>query len=161
MATIIYAPHYPGIQEPGPKVFLAGSIEMGKAVDWQSYLEHDLRYVNCTLYNPRRKDWDSSWTQDKDCRQFREQVTWELYHLDHADIIALYLVPGTISPISLLEMGLHLKSGNMVICCPKGFERKGNIDITAERYGETVHETWEEFVAALRARIVGHRLYQA
>lgn len=44
-------------------IFLAGSIEMGKAEDWQSELTNWLesncpKDVNLTVYNPRRDDWD-------------------------------------------------------------------------------------------------------
>ena len=41
-------------------VFLAGSIEMGAAWDWQKYVEKKLKKENITLFNPRRDDWDSS-----------------------------------------------------------------------------------------------------
>lgn len=53
-------------------VFLAGSIEMGKASDWQQKLIDDLSDLpdDLVLLNPRRKDWDSSWVQSFDNRQF-------------------------------------------------------------------------------------------
>jgi hypothetical protein len=37
---------------------------------------------------------------------FSQQVRWELNALDKADYIIMYLDPNTISPISLLELGL-------------------------------------------------------
>jgi hypothetical protein len=42
--------------------------------------------------------------------------------------------PKTMSPISLLELGLHSKSNKMVVMCPEGFWRKGNVDIVCEKY---------------------------
>jgi hypothetical protein len=39
------------------------------------------------------------------------------------------------SPVTLLEMGLHARSKKLVVCCPDGFWRKGNVDIVCERYG--------------------------
>jgi len=47
-------------------IFLGGSIEMGKAEDWQSRLEKDLSTYSdqLMLLNPRRDHWDSSWIQD-------------------------------------------------------------------------------------------------
>lgn len=47
----------------GTTVFLAGSIEMGKAIDWQTQIENKLKDklsgdTIVTLYNPRRDDWD-------------------------------------------------------------------------------------------------------
>ena len=52
-------------------VFLAGSIEMGKAEDWQSETIKALSDLeNIEVFNPRRDDWDSSWKQEESNRQF-------------------------------------------------------------------------------------------
>ncbi len=41
------------------KIFLAGSIEMGKAVDWQTELTNKLADLDkVTILNPRRDDWN-------------------------------------------------------------------------------------------------------
>ena len=154
--NVIYAPSYLPVQSV-PSIFLAGSIEMGTAEDWQTRVANDLKDSAGTLFNPRRPDWDSSWKQTKDDPQFRTQVEWELDHLRRADIIALYFAPGTMSPISLLEMGLHVVRGNVIICCPTGFWRKGNVDIVAEQAGVPVYETYDEFVKALRDAVRDHR----
>jgi len=131
MAKIIKPPH--ALQD-GPSVFLAGSIEMGVAEDWQTRVENGLSGNEIIIFNPRRDDWDSSWVQSIDNPQFREQVEWELSALEKADIIALYFDPTTKSPISLLELGLFGRTGKMIVCCPRGFWRKGNVDIVCARY---------------------------
>ena len=46
----------------------------------------------------------------------------------------MYFDPKTKSPISLLELGLFAKSGKLVVCCPDGFWKKGNVDIVCQRY---------------------------
>ena len=138
------------------KIFLAGSIDMGNAIDWQTRVEEELKTTtsSVTLLNPRRDDGDSSWKQDITFPPFKEQVSWELSHLEKADLILLYLDPSGPAPISLLELGLFGRgsgSGNgstnsnsnshskMIVCCPEGYWRKGNVDIVCERYNiETV-----------------------
>jgi hypothetical protein len=41
--------------------------------------------------------------------------------------------------ITLFELGLFARSGKLVVCCPDGFWRKGNVDVVCKRYGvETV-----------------------
>ncbi len=117
------------------KIFLAGSIEMGMASDWQKIVVDRLQEEPVVLLNPRRDDWDSTWEQRKDHPQFREQVEWELDALAASDYILLYLDPATKSPISLLEMGLYAQSGKLFVVCPEGFWRKGNVDIVCEKYG--------------------------
>lgn len=150
--TVVYPPtrSFPSSR---PSVFLAGSIEMGAAIDWQAQLIAALDNLPITVFNPRRKDWDSSWAQTKDNPQFREQVEWELDHLERADVIALYLDPATKSPISLLELGLHAGGENLIVCCPPGFWRKGNVDIVCERYGIAQVETLDDLAVATHASL--------
>lgn len=57
-----------------PSMFLAGSIEMGQAENWQDimtkYFEKDFN-----IFNPRRDNWDSSWVQSFDNPDFFQQVS--------------------------------------------------------------------------------------
>jgi len=128
-------------------VFLAGSIEMGKAEDWQAAVGVYFSTMDAyTLLNPRRDDWDASWEQKFEESNFNQQVSWELNGLDRADKIILYLVPDTKSPISLLELGLYATSGKILVCCPDGFWRKGNVEIVCEKYGIPLYENLEELL---------------
>jgi hypothetical protein len=139
-------------------IFLAGSIEMGVAEDWQTAMIRRMEDEYCgdmptkdiVVYNPRRDDWDSSWEQKLENPKFNEQVNWELDHLAKADVIAMFFQEGTKSPISLLELGLFAhRSTGMVVYCPEGFWRKGNVDIVCQRHGVPVftnRATWSNNV---------------
>ena len=131
-------------------IFLAGSIEMGIAENWQDKVIHLLQDENVLILNPRRLDWDSSWVQSIENSKFKEQVEWELDALDMADKIILYFDPKTKSPISLLELGLFADSGKMIVCCPDGFWRKGNVDIVCKRYKIRQIKNLNEIVEALK-----------
>jgi hypothetical protein len=133
-------------------VFLAGSIEMGTATDWQAALANVMP-ANVAVLNPRRDDWDASWRQSIEEQQFREQVEWELDGLDRADVIAMWFVPETRSPITLLELGLHARSGKLVVGCPPGFWRRGNLEVVCARYAIPLYDTWPTFVAAVTSRL--------
>lgn len=63
-------------------VFLAGSIEMGSADNWQSAMASALADQDGAVLNPRRDEWDPSWRQSIQEPEFREQVEWELDGLD-------------------------------------------------------------------------------
>lgn len=134
MTIEIQAPNEIPNVKTNTKIFLGGSIEMGTAIDWQKDLIERLKDEMITFLNPRRSDWDSSWTQEITNPQFKEQVEWELNGLEIADIIVMVFDPNTKSPISLLELGLHASSEKMVVICPEGFWRKGNVDIVCEKY---------------------------
>jgi hypothetical protein len=129
-------------------VFCAGSIEQGKSVLWQIKIENGLsKFDNVIVLNPRRDEWDSSWKQSIDNPQFNEQVTWELDGQDAADLIAMYLDPNTKSPISLLELGLYASRGKLLVCCPEGFWRKGNVDMVCHRYKIPQVSSLEELIS--------------
>lgn len=130
-----------------PSVFLAGSIEMGKAEDWQEKMARFFESYNMLVLNPRRDDWDSSWSQDIKNKKFREQVEWELEGMEQADAVAMYFSPKTKSPISLLEMGLWSRSDKLIVCCPEGYLRKGNVDVTCEKYDVPQVKSLEELAA--------------
>ena len=132
--------------EDGQSVFLAGSIEMGAAENWQDRVTEAVKDKKIVLLNPRRDDWDSSWVQKIDSLKFREQVKWELDAMETADMIAMYFDPKTKSPISLLELGLFAKSEKLIVYCPEGFWRKGNVDIVCRRYGVRQCVSMEDFI---------------
>lgn len=134
-------------------IFLAGSIEMGKAEMWQDRLAAEVADIeDVVLFNPRRDDWDSSWKQDPTPgTQFHEQVSWELEHIHKADLVVFYFDPNTQSPITLLELGYVLGSGKQaLVCCPDGYFRKGNVVITSELTRTPVFNTFDELVENLK-----------
>ncbi len=102
-------------------VFLAGSIEMGQAEDWQCTVERALSDLDVLILNPRRDAWDSTWVQSLANVEFREQVEWELAAQEGAALIAMYFAPSTRAPITLLELGLCARGGKVIVCCPDGF----------------------------------------
>ena len=88
-----------------------------------------------------------------------------------ADIVVCYLAEGTVSPISLLELGLLMgemegvKKGRrevgregketILVGCPDGFGRKGNVQIICERYGVRMFEGLEELGDAVEEILEG------
>jgi hypothetical protein len=136
-----------------PRVFLGGSIDMGSAPDWQAAMIRALADQDVVVFNPRRPDWNPAWKPVASEPEFRRQVEWELAALESADVIVLYLAPGSQSPISLLEMGLHARSGKLIVLCPEGFWRKGNVDITAQAYGVRQVADLPALTAAVREKI--------
>jgi hypothetical protein len=122
------------VNETKKKIFVAGSIEMGKAVDWQQIAVATLISKGYIVLNPRRDNWDSSLEQSIDNPQFKEQVEWELLGLAMADIIVMFFDKDTKSPISLLELGLYARTGKLRVVCEEGFWRKGNVDIVCKNF---------------------------
>ncbi|KAF2341138.1 nicotinate phosphoribosyltransferase [Flavobacterium tistrianum] len=151
MKKIYKAPEEIPLQIDLKTIFLAGSIEMDKAVDWQKKCE-ELLQDQFVVFNPRRNEWDSSWSQTIENIHFKEQVDWELDALEKADIIIMYFADNTMSPISLLEFGLYAQSNKMKVVVEENFWRKGNIDIVCERYSVQQFKTLEELIQNLLNR---------
>jgi len=148
--ALVLKPPAPLRKDEGTRsVFLAGSIEMGAAAPWQAEVEAALAASPVTIWNPRRDAWDSSWTQSPDNPLFFEQVSWELEAQERADLIAMYFAPDTRAPITLLELGLFARSGKVIVCCPEGFWRKGNVDIVCRRYGVPVAPDLAGLIASI------------
>ena len=76
--------------------------------------------------------------------------------MDAADIIAVYLHTGTESPTSLLELGMFARSGKVVVACPEGFKRRGNVQVACERLGIEMVDDLEELAKRLRRRFGEH-----
>jgi len=134
MIRLIQPPDPIVIPEGKTSIFLAGSIEMGEAEDWQSFVISKLQDLNIVVLNPRRDAWNSSWIQSIKNPLFREQVEWELSGQEKSDMIAMYFAPATKAPITLLELGLFAPSKKVIVCCPENFWRRGNVEIVCAKY---------------------------
>ena len=75
--------------------------------------------------------------------------------MEAADIIFIYLHPGTESPVTMLEFGLWAKNGKVVVCCPEGYLRYGNVQVLCERFGVQMVERLEDVVGILERRFRG------
>lgn len=142
-------------------VFLAGSIE--DADDWQRVIVETFSNVpNLVFLNPRRDHWDRS------NEALIPQINWELDGIEQADLVFMHFVPGTISPISLLELGLLLKenltirpgrlrvtsqlttrSNRLILSCPHEFWRETNVRVTADRHHQYVHGSLASAISEL------------
>jgi Nucleoside 2-deoxyribosyltransferase like len=134
-------------------VFLAGSIEMGVAEQWQERVVTMLKDTGWTVLNPRRDDWDNTWEQKISFEPFYEQVSWELQGLETCEKAIVYFAPDTKAPITLLELGLlsQMKEPkDIFVVCPEGFYRKGNVDIVCDRYRIKQYKTLKDACEILK-----------
>lgn len=136
-------------------LFLAGTIETDHAPGWQTRMAESLRDIDDLLILDPRVDHadDDTWEHSIDHPAFRAHVEWQLTGMERADVIAMYFAPDGESPITLLELGLNASSGKLVVLCPPGFWRKGNVDIICRRHGIHQVRDFDEFSTALRARV--------
>ncbi|QEL14230.1 nucleoside 2-deoxyribosyltransferase domain-containing protein [Limnoglobus roseus] len=153
MARLLKPPTPITLADGERSVFLAGSIEMGRAEPWQAEVERALADLPVAILNPRRDEWDTSWEQSIDNPAFRGQVEWELDGLERASLVAMYFAPATQAPITLLELGLSAPKGKIVVCCPPGFWRRGNVEVVCARYGVPMVRDLSELIRTVRGNL--------
>lgn len=142
------------------KLFLAGTIDMGKDKSgWHLKVQTALSdKTNLSIINPKRADWDNTWTQSITDKNFSEQVNWEQSSIELSDIVMVNFTKDSFSPITLLELGKLLgdignpkmKKHQLYVICPEGFYRKGNVDIMCQRAGIKVYESLDEVIGILQ-----------
>ncbi len=117
-------------------VFLAGSIDEGRAERWQDEAISSLGDLDIVLLNPRRENWNADLEQSVEEPRFVQQVEWELDGIERADVVLFHFSPNGPAPISLLELGKATALGKrVVVSCPDGYWRRGNVEIVTRRAG--------------------------
>ncbi|CCT72479.1 uncharacterized protein FFB20_01510 [Fusarium fujikuroi] len=159
-AKVFMAPRKPGPGDKGVSIFLAGITTSTEEPDWREVLTNDLMNHQVTILNPDRPDWDSTWKEDFSDRRWEEQVWWELDMQEAADIIVFMFHPSTDAPISLMELGLAVKSKSkrIIVCAQDGYRKKGNVEAVCRRFGAKFVNTGNELRDAIIATLEdGHK----
>jgi nucleoside 2-deoxyribosyltransferase len=85
------------------------------------------------------------------------QVSWELAALDACDVICFFFDWATMSPVTMMELGLWARSGKCVVCCDDGegrFWKGTNVRMVCERYGVPHVRRFEDLVGEVRKMLV-------
>lgn len=123
---------------------------MGAAVQWQQRLADHLCDLPITITNPRRGTWDPNVNAKREDAAFFNQVEWELDALTTADVICYFFDCATVSPVTLMELGLWAHSGKIIVCCDQRYWRQGNVEIVCERYNIPYVSSFKQLVPAVR-----------
>lgn len=137
------------------KIFLAGSIDMGKAVHWQKQVEEALTDIDVAVFNPRREDFDANAKYSEDNPYMVEQIEWELKHIDMSDLVVFYFDPNGQAPITMFEMGLvahrvYTQKKKSIVLCPEGFWKRPNVIISAQYYDFSIVNNYDEFIIRIK-----------
>lgn len=127
-------------------VFLAGGIT--GCPDWQTEMKSLLRDTDLVLYNPRRKDFPIDDPSASD-----EQIRWEHKYLNSCDRILFWFPKDTLCPITLFELGAHLKDDKPIaVGVEPGYARETDvrIQVALERPEITVVSTLHDLAEAIQ-----------
>lgn len=138
--------------ETNNTVFLAGSIDNGSAENWQEYAIEQFENTDITILNPRRYEWNSGLECSIREPKLVEQVQWELNCLKNCDFILMYFARNSQSPITLLELGLFKDYCGLIVVCPEGYYRKGNVDIVCDMYNIMQLDTLDDAINYIKVQ---------
>lgn len=149
---IINAPQRPS-PDKNPSIFLAGPTTPTDEPDWRETITTALTTYPITILNPNRPDWDATWREDFSDKRWGEQVLWENEMREAADIVVFFFHWSTDAPVSLLELGLSVKSGKAIVCALDGYKKRGNVEAVCRLYGGEFVTTQKELIQAVVSRL--------
>jgi len=137
-------------------IFLAGSIDEGRARPWHLEVVKALDPFDILILNPKREEWDASWEQSADNPQFREQVTWEFKAMQNSDMILFVFTEESKAPVSMYEYGRFAHIKDSLICVEEGFYRQGNLDLYSSFDEIPIYHNLDEMIMDLKTVIGKH-----
>ena len=131
-------------------VFLGGNMKSPwrkEVIDLLS--EQDLDMV---ILDPTVNDWETKiGSEDADNPAFVAQTNWEHMGLIMADVEVFFYDDKSISPITLVEMGLY-KSINSIVHLSDDYEKAAYIRYVSRRFGLPVVQSVKELAQLITIR---------
>ena len=133
-------------------IFLAGTIDMGSSRDWQQEFIQQLIKASqnvkeqtgtIAVFNPRRPPEYGVSNPNFD---LRDQIRWELEHLEKANTIIMYIIGSSKSPVSLIELGLFARSKKLTVICEPDYFRYTNVEETCKFYNVDFYNDYNKFI---------------
>ncbi|KAF2270342.1 hypothetical protein CC78DRAFT_451341, partial [Lojkania enalia] len=90
--------------------------------------------LSITIFDQRSSDWHQTQRLGNSHTSSKKYLSWKLACLEEADVIALYLQPVLISSSDMLELRIYSSSGKLVVCCPEGLWRRGDVEIVCQDF---------------------------
>ncbi|QPC76684.1 hypothetical protein HYE68_007436 [Fusarium pseudograminearum] len=143
-AIVVMAPQTANFRNKIASIFLAGITTNTKEPDWRQSITDALSNYPVTILNPYRPDWDSTWREDFSDKRWAGQVSWELDMQEAADIIVFMFHQATEAPISLMELGLAVRTKSVIVCAHPDYRKRGNVEAVCRRFGVKLLNTLEE-----------------
>lgn len=126
-------------------LFLAGSMDLERGSTWRSFLIMKLSdNENFHFLDPTNKNHDILTDGEMEAH-----VGWELQAMKMSDRIVLNFLTDSLSPISLIELGMYVASNKMVVVCPLEFYKRKYIETLCNTYQTPIVSSLDEVIEFL------------
>ncbi|MEP2240010.1 MAG: nucleoside 2-deoxyribosyltransferase domain-containing protein [Maribacter sp.] len=127
-------------------IFLAGSMDHKQEGSWRTKViaefgAHDIFDPTHVHHNNLNDE------------QMKRHVQWELDALQLADMILLNFLPIALSPISLVELGMYVRSNKLIVICPKAFYKSNYVNTLCKKYNTPIFNNITEAKTLLKNSI--------
>lgn len=137
---MIFSSHSNISQIPQNKecIFLAGSMAAKSEINWRQTVVDELQ-ESYHFLDPTNPNHDT--LEDL---EMRKHIKWELDELKKADYIIMNFLPDSLSPISMVELGMYIATNKLIVVCPKEFYKWRYIDTLCKEYNTPIFNQLEE-----------------
>lgn len=125
-------------------IFLAGSMDINQPYTWRKNVIKTLNSKACFL-DPTRLDHNTM-----NNIEMENHINWELEALALSDIVFLNFLPTSQSPISLIELGMYVKSTKLLVNCPDQFYQSRYIKALCKKYKVPIYPSLNESLQYLK-----------
>ena len=121
-------------------IFLAGSMAAKSEVNWRQTISTNLqeKYHFIDPTNPNHDVLNDA--------QMREHIKWEFDGMKRADYIIMNFLRDSLSPISLVELGMNINNEKLIVICPKEFYKWRYIDTLCKEHNTPIFNQLEEIL---------------
>lgn len=128
--------------------FLAGSIDFTLKDSWREKVIKEMGEL-VHFFDPTRTDHD-----ELNDSQMKAHINWELDAMILADKILLNFLSDFKSPISLVELGLYVKSSKLIVVCPDQFYQKRYVEMLCKKYKTPFFNSLNEAIKYIKESLV-------
>jgi len=123
-----------------PSLFLAGSMDIKGQTNWRERATEQFQaYYH--IFDPTHTN-----HSNLNDTEMSKHIKWEWEALNRSDLILLNFTAQAKSPMSLLELGMYISSGKIVVVCPKEFYQAHYINTLCTEHKVPIFESIDDIL---------------
>lgn len=127
-------------------IFLAGSMVGSMVGSMAARLDVNWRQTVADNFQEKYHLLDPTNHNRLEDLEIREHIKWELKGMEKSDYIIMNFLPNSLSPISMVELGMYIATNKLIVVCPKEFYKWRYIDTLCKEHNTPIFNELEELL---------------